>query len=752
MRILDRYVIRQILMPFGLGLLVFTFLIIIPELMKYAEDYISKGAPTMVVLRLVVALVPMALGVTIPMSLLLGLLVTFGRLSADREFVALQACGVSPLRLMRPVGLMSAVCAAITAYVLLVSVPDANQTFREITFNVTAAQAEGEVKPRVFYNEFPNIVLYVRDVPQTGGWNGVFMADNRSGDGSAIYLARRGETLINREKKTVEMVLHDGARHMVDAAGKNDLFRFEQYVLRLDPERLFPSGGISKGFREMSVAELRASAAEALAHGAYPHNQLFEIHKKFSIPAACLVFGLIGLALGATNRRDGRLANFVIGVTIIVAYYLLLELGQSVIRGHIIPPWLGAWLPNIVLGIAGLVLFRMRNRGSDRPLRIPMPEAVTRLLRPRMLRRAAVPWPSILDRYVAVTYGRMLALSAIALASVFYISAFTELSEKVFKGAATWAMLGMFLAYETPQYFYYIIPLSVLLASLVTIAMLTRNSELIVMKACGISLYRVAVPMLVGAVLAGAALIGLEQTVLGEANRRAEAIKHVMKGGSPETFDVLNRRWVMGTDGAIYHYNYFDYRTNRFSGLWIYRFSDDLTRLTERTFATQATSAGNATWLLQNGWTRKFESTGEPGLLTPFSNARQTLESASYFTTQSPDERFMSYTQLRAYTDRLEASGLDVVKQQVALWRKISFPFVTIIMTLLAVPFAVTIGRSGAMAGIAAAIGIAIMYWTTISVFAAMGAGGVIAPLLAAWAPNLLFGAGAAYLLLTVRT
>ncbi|HEY1306400.1 MAG TPA: LPS export ABC transporter permease LptF, partial [Vicinamibacterales bacterium] len=625
MRILDRYVIRQILMPFGLGLLVFTFLIIIPELMKYAEDYISKGAPTVLVLRLVVALVPMALGVTIPMSLLLGLLVTFGRLSADREFVALQACGVSPLRLMRPVGLMSMACAAITAYVLLVSVPDANQTFREITFNVIATQAEGEVKPRVFYNEFPNIVLYVREVPQTGGWNGVFMADNRSGDGSAIYLARHGELLINREKKTVEMVLRDGARHIVDAAGKNDLFRFEQQVLRLDPEQLFPTGGISKGFREMSITELRASAAETQAQGVYPHNQLFEIHKKFSIPAACLVFGLIGLALGATNRRDGKLANFVIGVTIIVVYYLLLELGQSVIRGHLIPAWVGAWLPDFVLGIAGVILFKMRNRGSDRPLRIPVPEAVTRLFRPRALRRGAVRWPSILDRYVAVMYARMIALSAIALASVFYISAFTELSEKVFKGAATWAMLGMFLAYETPQYLYYIIPLSVLLASLVTIAMLTTNSELIVMKACGISLYRVAVPMLVGGVLAGAALIGLEQTVLGEANRRAEAIKHVMKGGSPETFDVLNRRWVMGTDGAIYHYNFFDPRTNRFSGLWVYRFGDDLTRLTQRAFAAQASYAGDASWLLQNGWKRDFDATGKPGLLTPFADNRQSL-------------------------------------------------------------------------------------------------------------------------------
>ena len=153
----------------------------------------------------------------------------------------------------------------------------------------------------------------------------------------------------------------------------------------------------------------------------------------------------------------------------------------------------------------------------------------------------------------------------------------------------------------------------------------------------------------------------------------------------------------------------------------------------------------------QRGWTLKFDERND-AQFTPFAEKQQTLEAANYFTTQAPDPEFMSYTQLRSYTDRLQASGLDVVKQQVALWRKVSFPFVTIIMTLLAVPFAVTIGRSGAMAGIAAAIAIAIVYWTTISVFAAMGAGGVLAPLLAAWAPNLLFGAGAAYLLLTVRT
>jgi lipopolysaccharide export LptBFGC system permease protein LptF len=225
-----------------------------------------------------------------------------------------------------------------------------------------------------------------------------------------------------------------------------------------------------------------------------------------------------------------------------------------------------------------------------------------------------------------------------------------------------------------------------------------------------------------------------------------------MRGGKLETFDVLNRRWVLGSDGDIYHYNYFDPRLRRFTGLWIYEFNADMTRLTRRTFAQSASFVKDATWQAEHGWTREFDDTGKWRDFQPFEHTLKKFEPASLFTTESPDPDFMSYTQLRAYTERLRASGLDVVKQQVALWRKVSFPFVTLIMTLLAIPFAVTIGRSGAMAGIGVAIGIAIIYWTTISVFAAMGSGGVMAPVLAAWAPNLLFGAGALYLLLTVRT
>src|SRR5918993_1181581 len=168
MRIIDRYVIREVLWPFVIGLLVFTFMLIIPFLIEYAESFISKGVPMLVVLRVMGTLLPSALALTIPMSLLLGLLVALGRLSADREFVALQACGVSLFRLMRPVAVVAVAAWAATSYALIVSIPSSNQVYREITFDIIAERAEGEVRPWVFFEEFPNFVLYVREVPATG--------------------------------------------------------------------------------------------------------------------------------------------------------------------------------------------------------------------------------------------------------------------------------------------------------------------------------------------------------------------------------------------------------------------------------------------------------------------------------------------------------------------------------------------------------------------------------------------------------
>ena len=762
--IIDRYVIRQVLMPFLLGLLVFTFIFIIPALMNYAEDLVSKGVSGLIIAGLMFRLIPQALAITLPMALLLALLVAFGRLSADREFVALQACGVSLLRLLRPVGLIAVTAWAATTYVLIFAVPTANQTFRQIVFDVISERAEGDVKPRVFFDDFPGIVLYAREVPTTGGgWNGVFLADLRKEQQPAVYLARRGQVVIDRERQRIDLVLDDVTTHTTGTDGEYDVGHLKSLRLSVDAGALFGSV-VAKTHREMTIAELRAQIAEnstiidqTTGRPLSTHNEKMAIHTKFSIPVACLVFGLIGLALGATHRRDGMLGSFVLGIIVLFAYYVPLYLGPAMVKGNMVPPWLGMWLANIVLGALGIAMFVWRDRVADQPIRIPAPAWLQRLGRGGgFLARAR--GMKILDRYVASAYLRYLLLCAVSLIAIFYVSTFIETSDKVFKGTASLSMLLEYFRYATPQWIYYALPVAVLLATLVTIALLTKNSELIVMKACGISLYRVALPMFATAAIVGAVLFALEERVLGPSNRRAEEIRSVIRGGSPAAFDLLHARWLVGSRGQIYHYQWFDPKGHRVSGLSVYEFSERMERMTRRSYVNLATWDQSEDedpldqWKVDQGWTREFGEDDEVRAFKPFVADTMRLETANYFGTEEPDARFMGYSELREHTKVLAASGFHVVPQQVAVARKLAFPFVVVVMTLLAVPFGVTIGRSGAMGGIGVGIALAISYWTVISVFSALGSGGALSPLLAAWAPNLLFGSAAAYLLLTVRT
>ena len=209
MRIIDRYVIREIIPPFLIALLVFTFILIIPFIIDLAEQMIAKGVPWTTLLKLMATLVPGVAALTIPMALLIGILVAMGRLSADREVVVLMACGVSPYRLLQPILFVGVVCWGLSSWVMLKAMPDANQTFREISQKIVMDRAEGEVRPRVFFEDFPNLVLYVNEVPIGGaGWTDVLAADSRNPAQPVILLAKRGRMVIDREAQDHP----DGAR------------------------------------------------------------------------------------------------------------------------------------------------------------------------------------------------------------------------------------------------------------------------------------------------------------------------------------------------------------------------------------------------------------------------------------------------------------------------------------------------------------------------------------------------------------
>lgn len=777
LRILDRYLLRELAMPFMLALLLLTFALEIPPILEYGETLIREGASWDVIVRVLATLVPQALGVTIPMAFLVGILIALGRLSGDREIVAMEACGVSLGRLLRPLLLASMVATAATAYVMIVALPAANQAFREITFKLLMTRGETKIKPRVFYTDFPNLVIYVREVTPGVGWTDVIVSDTSRATDPQLYLAKTGRLLLNEEKRTVQLVLSDGTHHSVDPL-KPDKYQqghFAQTTLIIDPETVFPREGPMKGPREMTIAELKREMDALKAQNIYPHNQIIAWQKKYSIPAACFAFMLVALGLGVSNRRDGRFASFVLGIGVVFVYYVLMYIAEAIAKGGLLPywfAWLAMWVPNIGVALWGLLLIVRKLRAPE--------EASMRLSLPFVRRRAqagessattvpgkgtrvvvvikvphlALPRPSILDWYVLKHGLRVASLAAAGLLVLFYISSFIDLSNHLFTGRTTGVKILRYLWWASPQFVYFVVPLAVLLGALVTIGALTKNSELIVMRACGISLYRAAAPLLVLAILGSLILFGLEERVLAHTNRHADAINNEIRGRLPTTQE-LNRRWVAANNGNIYQYIYFEPGHNRLNGLSIYEFAQDRSKLVRRKYFSSATFHGDrevkgeVVWQGVNGWSREFEPKAR---YIKFTEQSITLEGPGYFASERPDANYMSYGQLSDYVDSLEAGGYNVVPYVVAMHRKLAFPFVTLIMALIAVPFAVTTGKRGAMYGIGAGIVLAILYWTAISVFGAVGAGGLMAPALAAWAPNVIFGCAAVYLLLTVRT
>jgi LPS export ABC transporter permease LptG len=384
-----------------------------------------------------------------------------------------------------------------------------------------------------------------------------------------------------------------------------------------------------------------------------------------------------------------------------------------------------------------------------------------------VLRIPHVDWPrpTLLDVYVSRQYLSVFLTAFVALVGIFYISTFIDLADKLFGGRATARLLLRYFYFATPQYVYYIIPMAALVSTLVTIGLLTKNSELIVMRACGISLYRSALPLLLFAALFSVVLFEMQEQVLAGSNREATRLNGIIRGYPTLQFGILNRQWLVGRGGDIYRYEAFDPRVNQFSRLSIFHLDERAWRLETLTYAKEAALVKRAgaddqpvlMWMARRvgpavHGAKRRNNASPVVTFAPFEERTISLESPSYFKTEDIEADRMTYSELKNYIVQLKASGYHVVPYMVQLQRKVAFPFVTLVMTLLAVPFAVTTGRSGAFYGIGVGLVLALIYWTALSIFGALGAGGWMSPILAAWAPNILFGAAAAYLLLTVRT
>lgn len=365
--ILDRYIIREVTVPFVLGLLALNFLFLINQLVRLSDLFVGRGLTLEALGRLVGALLPPFLLATLPAACLLAGIVAFARLSADSEYIALRSCGVSFLRLMWPVALFSAAVAAGALALGVATQPWGQGRFKEVALKTLEEHVGAALTPGTFNDLFGDVVVYVETAGREGELGNIFISDERDPERPLLVTARSGRLVRVPEEGFFGLRLQGGEIYRLGAPGAPVYrVRFGEYDLKL---RVRAEGGPLFTSTEQIRGELarRRAAGEPLE----PILRLWlDRSKNQTLALACLIFGVLGPALGLTAVRSGRMGGFAVGAVLVVAYYAATTLtGALVVTGRMTVA-AGAWAPNALFALVTLwVLWRAQ---GDRPL-IPRP-------------------------------------------------------------------------------------------------------------------------------------------------------------------------------------------------------------------------------------------------------------------------------------------------------------------------------------------------------------------------------------------
>ena len=364
-------------------------------------------------------------------------------------------------------------------------------------------------------------------------------------------------------------------------------------------------------------------------------------------------------------------------------------------------------------------------------------------------------FPTILDDYVLRDFVFYLALIGGAFVALLLIFTLFELLSDILRNQVSPLIVGEYLLNVTPYFLYYpIAPLTMLLAVLVTFGLLQRTNEITAIKATGISLYRIIVPVLIVSVLLAGVLFLSDQLYLPYTNKRQDALRNRIKGKPAQTYLRPDRKWIFGQHSDIYYYQFFDPDRDVFGGVSVFQFDPHSFQITHRITADRAHwSSAMGRWVYEQGWERSLSGAAIQSYRKfDVATYPELAEAPAYFKKEIKQSSEMSYEELRRYIHDLEQSGFDVVRLRVQLQKKIAYPLITLVMAALAIPFALSTGKRSALTGVASAIGIGVVYWTVSGLFEAMGNLSQLPPALAAWSPDLVFGFIGGYLILRMPT
>ncbi len=774
MKILSRYVFREILTSSFLATALATFVIFLKGLGDLFGLLVRSSKGPAVIELFILSLPPILL-LSIPFGVLVGILVGLGRLSSDNEIVAMRSGGVSSRIVVAPVLFFAVLAMLVSGACAIWLNPLAVRAQLKIARSVAASQLTANVEPRVFEEKFTNdnTVLYVDDVrTETGSvadWYRVFIADltppaerktgvKQADPGPRVQVAREALAVPDLKHNRIQLTLRDYGLHEPPV---HSIAPVTSTVLVPQPDQQ----QTSKPFKEMRTNELKRFIRQNPRRTQDGTNSRLELHQRFALPVGCLMLAMVGIPLGVSSKKGGQSAGYIWAIFLaFFCYYLGYITLTGLARSHAMSIELASWLPNGAFGLAGIIMIARMERPGDSDLLGYIRHTATRwftsLSRISFSPRRGVGggWMRfavfrILDTYVMSSFIFYFLVTLACFVTMTQIYTFFDLLGDIIKNNVPMSHVIRYHLFLTPELIYDSLPIAVLVSILATFGVMTKNNEVTAFKACGISVRRLGLPVMMVSALLSAGLFAFDYSYIPQANQIQDAYLNEIKGREAQTYLHPERKWVIH-DYRIFYVKYFDPSEKVMVEPYVFELDPTTFHVVREISANRARWQQNINaWVWEQGKAINICGVDECKVqnftVTTFP---EIVETPDDFLKLVKLDKQMNYTELAAYIKDLQQSGFDTIKLHVQYYKKFAVPVFALIMALISIPFGFLVGNRGAMTGVGVGIAVAMAYLAIGLLFDQFGNVNLLPPMVAAWAPDALFSAAGLYLMLRMRS
>lgn len=773
--LIPRYIVGAMTPYILLSLLLLTAVLFAQQAARMAELVIYADLPFSLMGGIGAALLPGVLIFSIPLATLAGIIVGYSRMGSDSEIVAMRAAGVGSWTMIWPALLIGLIFTGATAYLHLQEAPEAARDLERIALQGALAKLDSPVEPRTF-STLPRYVIYVRDGDkQKGTWGRVFIFGQRSDHTTEVFTARSGR--IDSSGEQSELVLSDvlsakfpnsnsddqptDPQQPADPIGvsngqksyvveRSDQLRFSINTGRADIMQRLNQRDINADSMEWSDLRERVTSGSP----AEQKEAVRILNRRIALSVAPLFFALLAGALGLRIRRGGRSVGVLLALVVVIIYYLMSLLGESLARVGTVSPYIGPWLATVfVFALSLLFLFIKRVpfvSSISWPTKTRATTAATKVRQRTQRGLSAFGFPNLMDATLLRSLIVSFVVCFVALAAIFNIFTLFELWRFIAVTNAGAGLVARYLLFLLPLITVELFPATMLISVLVTYALLAKRQEAIAWWASGQSVYRLMLPGFFFALAVAFGSYMVQERIMPGTNLKQDALRARIRGGEARATTRTGRQWLASTDTRRF-YSYEFGEDGQLIEPTIYELDADAVHL------AQVVSGKSGTWSDQNHLKLlDAETLALKGMEVERRNEAELtfagVESPQIFKPTIDKPSQLSANDLRSYLTAAKQRGTDVSALAVALQRKYAGPFGIIIMAFIGMPLAVSFGRKGTVIALCAAVVVGIAYWAVGGGFQQLGNHGLLRPSVAGWSPLLIFAAAGTYFLSRVRT